>query len=365
MWNSPLFLFIAIAILWGLSIWQSHFKESRSKLMLLEDEVRQLQGVQSAFEVRLFHIQSARDLPPNRHLPGPLALDLPSSSESAWFQSESVYCSIIAAFCGFFVFAVIGVAFLVRLLWFSMRSTSQSMQALKHNMDDGLSALAEQHAKALEDHKADTANALREQADALTNHTRTLSNFEELHNDRYVDLFSESRQYVIDSTRQLEELRADMTSHIEKLTLYAEQVATDLKHAQKEDHAALRLQLESKAEDMRNAWEEALQHERTYWADHFRTRAQRIRTRAQRIPNALTPNAATPPGTPQHPAHRAATPPGIPQRSGSQRPVPRSAPELQELLAVMQRHRRPGDRQGNKARLRFLVRALPRGRGQR
>jgi len=151
----------------------------------------------------------------------------------------------------------------------------EAHKALTASMDDNLAGLAEQHAKALEDHKADQAAALAEHADNLGNTGSNLAELEDVHNKRYEEhqaVLQEGLEGVHSTLqKELEELRsghavnlqavvADVTTQVDKLTLDVEQMATDLKAAQEEAHSALRLELAehgNNAAEMKAAWEEA------------------------------------------------------------------------------------------------------------
>jgi len=151
----------------------------------------------------------------------------------------------------------------------------EAHMALSQAMDDGLSDLADQHAKALEDHKADQAQALADHADNLANHGSSLGELEDLHNKRYEEhsaVLEKGLENVHGTLqKELEALRSghdvnlkavveDVTNQVDKLTMEVEQLAVDIKNAQEEAHSALRLELAdhgASAEEMKAAWEEA------------------------------------------------------------------------------------------------------------
>jgi len=150
----------------------------------------------------------------------------------------------------------------------------EAHNALKDAMDDGLSDLAEKHAQALEDHKAEHAKALGDLGGGSGN---SLADMEAIHNQRYEEHTASLEQGLegVHSTlqKELAELRSghavnlqavvtDVTDQVDKLTKDVEQMAEDLKAAQEEAHSALRLELAehgNNAEEMRAAWEEAHQ----------------------------------------------------------------------------------------------------------
>jgi len=142
-------------------------------------------------------------------------------------------------------------------------------------MDDNLASMAADHAKALEDHKADQAQALADHADNLANHGNNLGELESVHNKRYEEhtaMLDQGLEGVHNKLQEeLAELRsghavnlqavvADVTDQVDKLTKDVEMMATDLKAAQEEAHSALRLELAehgNNADEMKAAWEEA------------------------------------------------------------------------------------------------------------
>jgi len=151
----------------------------------------------------------------------------------------------------------------------------EAHNALTASMDDNLAALADQHAKALDDHKAEQAAALADHADNLANHGSNLSDLEDLHNKRAEEhsaclekgledvhgtLQKELAELKSGHAVNLQAVVTDITEQLDKLTKDVEVMAEDLKQAQEEAHSALRLELAehgNNAEDMKAAWEEA------------------------------------------------------------------------------------------------------------
>jgi len=151
----------------------------------------------------------------------------------------------------------------------------EAHKALSDAMDGNLSELAEQHAKALEDHKSEQARALSEHAENLANHGSNLGDLEELHNKRYEEHSATLERGLEDVhgnlQKELAELRSghevnlraiveDITAQIDKLTLDMESLAKDVAASQEEAHSALRLELAehgNNAAEMKAAWEEA------------------------------------------------------------------------------------------------------------
>lgn len=148
----------------------------------------------------------------------------------------------------------------------------EAHQALSDAMDTNLSELAEQHAKALEDHATSNAEQLKEQA---TTHGGNLEDLEALHNARYEDHAKCLEQGLEDVhsnlQKELAELKSghavnlqaivtDLTAQMDKLTLDVEAMGKDLVAAQEEAHSALRLELAehgNNAAEMSAAWKEA------------------------------------------------------------------------------------------------------------
>jgi len=151
----------------------------------------------------------------------------------------------------------------------------EAHNALSDAMDTGLSNMAADHAKALEEHKSENARALAEHGENMANHGNNLSDLEDLHNQRYEEHQANLQAGLADVhgnlQKELAELKSghavnlqsivtDLTAQVDKLTLDMEQMATDIGAAQEEAHSALRLELAehgNNAAEMKAAWEEA------------------------------------------------------------------------------------------------------------
>merc|ERR1719265_7822 len=142
-------------------------------------------------------------------------------------------------------------------------------------MDDNLAQMAADHAKALDDHKNDQAQALADHADNLGGVGSNLSELEDMHNRRAEEHAAALQSGLEDVhgnlQKELADLKSghavnlkavvtDITEQLDKLTLDVEQMGNDLTAAQEEAHSPLRLELAqhgNNAEEMKAAWEEA------------------------------------------------------------------------------------------------------------
>mmetsp|Transcript_25008 Transcript_25008/g.45841 ORF Transcript_25008/g.45841 Transcript_25008/m.45841 type:complete len:745 (+) Transcript_25008:83-2317(+) len=139
----------------------------------------------------------------------------------------------------------------------------EARSAWDEAMDDGLSKLAEEHARSLEEHASAHARALEEHTSM---HSASLTNLEDAHSKRYAlveevhgNLQQELAELRSGNAVDLKRVVEEVTEQIDRITMSTEQLAKDVA-AQEAAHTGFRLELTDHANnigELKAYWDEA------------------------------------------------------------------------------------------------------------